>query len=110
MLSLDDPVSLQRKVFFEVVLHFGRRGREGLRTIRKEDIVFKVDEHGREYAMLGFNPLEKNHQGLSAREREHSQQMYGTGNKNCPLLSLKMYLGKLNENCSAFFQRPKSVN
>ena len=110
VLSPDNPVSLQRKVFFEVVLHFGRRGREGLRTIQKDDIIFKVDEHGTEYATLGFNALEKNHQGLSAREREHSQQMYATGNEDCPLMSLKFYLSKLNENCSAFFQRPKTVN
>ena len=109
VLSGDDPVALQRKVFFEVVLHFGRRGREGLRGINKSDIVFKVDENGKEYATLAFNSLEKNHQGFSSREGEHNQQMYGTGTENCPLTSLKFYLSKLNESCDTFFQRPQSV-
>ena len=109
VLSGDDPVALQRKVFFEVVLHFGRRGREGLRGINKSDIVFKVDENGKEYATLAFNSLEKNHQRFSSREGERNQQMYGTGTENCPVTSLKFYLSKLNESCDAFFQRPQSV-
>ena len=108
VLSVDNPVALQRKVFFEVVLHFGRRGREGLRDINKSDIHFKVDENGKEYATLGFNPLEKNHQGFSSKEGEHQQQMYGSDTENCPLASFKFYLSKLNESCEAFFQRPRS--
>ena len=110
VLSHKDPVALQRKVFFETVLHFGRRGREGLREMKKSDIVFKLDENGKEYATLAGNPLEKNHQGFSSREGEHSQIMYGTGDVNCPFTSLKFYLTKLNEKCEALFQRAKDVN
>ena len=109
VLSDKDPVALQRKVFFETVLHFGRRGREGLRQMKKSDIIFTLDENGKEYATLAGNPLEKNHQGFSSREGEHIQIMYGTGEANCPLGSLKFYLTKLNEMCEALFQRPRDV-
>lgn len=33
-LGNDTPVSLQRKVWFEITLHFGRRGQEGLRALQ----------------------------------------------------------------------------
>ena len=34
-LSNDNPKSLQRKVFVELLLHFGRRGKEGLRELKR---------------------------------------------------------------------------
>ena len=43
VLSDDNPKSLQRKVFIEVMLHFGRRWREGLRTMRHDSVVIKTD-------------------------------------------------------------------
>ena len=59
ILANSDPVSLQRKVFFELLLHFGRRGREGLRSLKKTDIIFQHDSKGRGYATLSSNSLEK---------------------------------------------------
>ena len=92
VLSHKNPVALQHKVFFETVIHFCGRGREGLREglreMKKSDMVFKLDENDKEYATLAGNQLEKNHQGFSSREGEHSQIMYGTGDVNCPLMSL----------------------
>ena len=108
ILANSDPVSLQRKVFFELLLHFGRRGREGLRSLKKTDIIFQHDSEGREYATLSSNSLEKNHQGFSSREREHVQLMYATGTDSCPVSSLKLYLSKLINTCPHFFQRPLS--
>lgn len=46
VLSLSTPMSLQFKVFFELSLHFGRRGREGLRELSKNDIHFVKDSDG----------------------------------------------------------------
>lgn len=109
-LSDDNPTALQMKIFFELCLHFGRRGREGLRELNKKDLVFSTDEVGVEYVTLGFNPSEKNHQGDSKRDKEHDQRLYGTGGQNCPLISVKKYLNKLNPSCTALFQRPKDKN
>ena len=36
--NLENPKSLQRKVFFDVMLFFCRRGRENLRTMKKDGI------------------------------------------------------------------------
>lgn len=47
-LSEDNPTALQLKVYFELGLHFGRRGREGLRDLQKSQIVFKIGEVGNE--------------------------------------------------------------
>lgn len=58
-LSHVTPSNLQYKVFFELGMHFGRRGREGLRELKHSQIVFKEDSEGKNYATLSFNPLEK---------------------------------------------------
>ena len=52
VLSHDNPLALQRKAFFEMVLHFGRRGREGLRNLKKEHIIVMNDARGQEFATL----------------------------------------------------------
>lgn len=110
VLSNDNLTSLQLKVFFEVTLHFGRRGREGLKELRKADIVFKSDPKGVEFATLAFNPSEKNHQGISHHVTEHDQKMFSTGGEDCPVRSLKFYLSKLHPDCDAFFQRPRTAS
>lgn len=109
-LSNLNPTSLQLKVFLEVCMHFGRRGREGLRELTKKHLEFKRDDVGNEFVTLSFNPAEKNRQGVAMRDIEHDQRLYATGSDNCPLVSLKKYLNLLNPNCNAFFQRPKRDN
>lgn len=78
-LSEINPTCLQLKVFFEVVLHFGRQGREGLRELRKDHIHFMLDDIRVEYATRSHNPLEKNHQGFFYHDTEHDQRIYSTG-------------------------------
>lgn len=107
--DINTPSTLQLKTYFEVSLHFGRRGKEGLRELRSDMIVFREDAQGIEYATLGCVAHEKNHQGATGhQDNEHVQRMYSTGKKSCPVESLKSYLGHLNPDCSAFFQRPKT--
>lgn len=59
------------------------------------------------FASLAFNPLEKNHQRLDAKDVDHNQSLYKTDYKNDAYSTLEMYLSKLNPMCSSFFQRPK---
>ena len=40
-LKTDNPVGLQQRVFIDLMLHFGRRGREGLRELKRESFVIK---------------------------------------------------------------------
>ena len=53
VLNDDNPRSLQRKVLIELMLYFGRRGREGLRTMRRDSVVIKTDVSGTKYATMG---------------------------------------------------------
>lgn len=104
-LSDRDPTSLQYKVFFEVNVHLGQMGKEKARNVKKEHILFNVDNQGREYAYLCPRFLADEH--TPRVHNDHSKVMYGTGGKNCPMISLKNYISKLDPICSAFFQRPK---
>ena len=36
LFSIDTPNTLQNKVLFDIMTHFGRRGREGLRSLVKK--------------------------------------------------------------------------
>ena len=106
VLGIDNPVSLQHKVYVEVALHFCRRSREGLRELTKNSFCEKVDSDGRSYITLGFNELEKNHQGLGKGGETEEPRMYEQGGENCPLKSFRTYLSKLHGGCEAFFQKP----
>ena len=75
ILSCNNAESLQNKVFVELVLHFGRRGQEGLWNLQKDCIVFTTDDQGREYASFKYNELDKNHQVLMPKEQEKIQIM-----------------------------------
>jgi hypothetical protein len=108
-LSNTNPRALQRKVFFELSLHFARRGREGLRSLTKDTFVIKVDATGNKYITQSYNEKEKNHQGISNRETEKNASMYAQPKdpERCPVKSYELYLSKLNPKCEALFQKPK---
>ena len=103
--SLSRPESLQRKVFFEIMLFLCRRGRENLRALTKDSLAVKIDGNGVEYIEKVVDELSKNH-----RENDVDQEggvIYATGGKKCPVASFKLYIQKLNPKLNAFFQRPK---
>lgn len=43
----NDPTKLQQKVFLELMLYFGRRGRENLRKLTVCDIACTTDDSGK---------------------------------------------------------------
>ena len=104
----DTPKALQNKVWLEMGIHFGRRGREGWRELKVSDILFKKDEDDDEYVTLKHNELDKNHQGVGRQEEEKKQVMYAQ-EEYCPVRSLKKYIAKLDPACPALFQKPKQV-
>lgn len=61
--SLDPttPGGLVMKVWFDVQLHFGRRGKEGNRQLTPESFAVFTDENGQKYASMTFNEETKNH-------------------------------------------------
>ena len=107
--KVETPAGLQNKVFFDLLLHFARRGQEGLRELTKTSLVIKKDSRGRKYATMAYNEREKNHQGQNLKERDTEKLMFERpGDASCPVVSLEKYISKLNPRCDAFFQRPKT--
>ena len=104
--SVSHPVSLQRKVFFEIMLFFCRRGRENLRNLTKDSFQIQKDSNGVEYVKKVRDELTKNH-GIND-ECEDGGVLYATGGLNCPVASFKLYLQKLHPKLNALFQRPKN--
>jgi hypothetical protein len=63
--SLDDPISLQRKVFFDLMLHFSRRGGENLRKLTKSHFILKT--------ITALITLKKYKDELTKNHREHHE-------------------------------------
>ena len=72
VLSNDSPKSLQHKVFFELCLHFGRQGREGLHKLRQDSFEFVTDDVNADTEYVTFNSMKKVKKimGLTQRERK----------------------------------------
>ena len=110
-LGTDNPLSLQRKIFFDISFHFARRGREGLRSLKKSSFEVQTDATGKKYVAQTFNEKEKTRQGLSNKEVEKNVYMYEEPDnpERCKVRSFQLYLSKLNTHCESLFQRPKKT-
>ena len=109
----NDPTQLQDEVIFNILLHFGQRGREHLRLLTKSNISFSSDSDNRYYAYISEGLPSKNRRASIKRsdyEDVKQARMYANPEEpeeNCPLQALKLYISKLNEIDSLF---PKPLN
>lgn len=110
------PEKLQQEVFFDIIYHFGFRGREWLRDLKKEDILIKKDDKGCDFIDLRRSSLSKNVKpSLKSKEYEDrkSPLMYSTPEspQHCPVTAIQSYLAKLDEENQDLFPRPlKNIN
>ncbi|CAG2190470.1 unnamed protein product [Mytilus edulis] len=110
ILSIKTPKGLQRKVWFDMMKSFGRRGRENQRRFTKDTLEIKTDDRGHEFAQFAHSETTKNHRGdISDDNFEKNPRMYSTYKPDCPVQALKSYLSKRNPTTNDFFQlsRPK---
>ena len=108
VVSNDTPISLLRVNWFNISLHFCRRGRENLRSLTPDSFVIKKDANDGEYVEMSISGKKKNHQGgLGDKADESDPKMFTTGMSNCPLKYFKKFLSVLNPNQAALFQKPK---
>jgi hypothetical protein len=107
VLNNSTPQGLIWKVFFELSLHFIRRGREGLRELHKTSYLIKKDDAGIEYIVPAYHEAEKTKQGNEKENKEKEAVMYAQYGPRCPVHSYKLYISKLNPECQALFQYPK---
>ncbi|XP_061217775.1 activating transcription factor 7-interacting protein 1 isoform X1 [Neopsephotus bourkii] len=102
VLGLHSPLALVNKVWFDLQLHFAKRGREILRDLAPDAFVVEKDKNGRRYAMFRYPGKGKN-----GEDRHKMGKMYDMpGNPNCPVFSLELYLSKLPPEPPAFYLHP----
>lgn len=108
-LSIHNPLSLLRNVWFHVVLFFCRRGREGQRELTKSSFKSEVDAAGRNYITMTHDEITKNHPGglKDVSSTEKYARLYETDQENDGYKAIQLYLTKLNPLSEAFFQYPK---
>ncbi|XP_069132861.1 uncharacterized protein [Argopecten irradians] len=110
-LSCNSPTALQRKVWIDLVLHFGIKGSFAIGAITKDAFTQEQDSRGKAYYHLNMDQI-------IAKVEHHSElkdwywysRMYEVqGSPHCPVKSLSLYLSKLDSGHSEFFQRPLVV-
>lgn len=106
--SLANPHTVLRKVWFDLILHFGLKGKEAIRTLTKDSFLLEKDENGREFYRLHF---EKEMMKIETFSEMHDwywfSRMYEIpDDENCPVRSMSLYISKLNAGSVDFFQRP----
>lgn len=103
----ETPLSLLRVNWFNISLHFCRRGRENHRSLTKESFKIETDANGVEMAV---SKSTKNHQGGLADKAvdEGDPKMFSsTGKSACSVRYFKKLLAVLNPKQMALFQKPK---
>ena len=96
-LSPDNLKGLLNKVWYDIQLHFGHRGKEGNWDLRPDSFILKCDDNGAKYFTMTINEETKYHNDPLERDRENQRgAMYEErGNALCPVTSLKKYLKKI---------------
>lgn len=103
---------LQHKVFFDLIYYTARRGKEGLRALKKEYFQVKFTAEGREYVEIVVNETTKKNQGDNCSTRintvynDDNILFSQPGSPRCPVKSFKNYMEMLSDKIPDFFQQP----
>ena len=111
--SSPDSKSLQYFVWFSIMFHLIRRGRENLRLHKRQSFSVSVDGAGRKYVYQHLDELDKNHrQNDDPFDSSGDGRMYeNTENPaSCPVKAFELYLSKLNPSLDSLWQRPKAFD
>lgn len=105
------PTALQDEVFFKLCYHFGFRGREWIRDLKKDDVFITTDGEGRELVDLKRSNVSKNVKAsLSAKDYDDHKVivMYAVPQdlKHCPVTAIKLYLSKIPPEMQDLFPKP----
>uniref|UniRef100_A0A4W5LWQ9 ZMYM2-like/QRICH1 C-terminal domain-containing protein n=1 Tax=Hucho hucho TaxID=62062 RepID=A0A4W5LWQ9_9TELE len=111
VLSPYTPRGLVNKVWFDIQLHFGPRGKEGNRRLTPQSFVIRYDENGAKYATMTSKEERPNHKDA---EEQNCQNRCGImfqnpGSHLCPVASLEKYLSKIPSDATAFYLHPKKM-
>ncbi|XP_035515490.1 uncharacterized protein LOC118326576 [Morone saxatilis] len=102
VMDTSTPRGLLNKVWFDIQVHFGRRGKQANRNLKPDSFVVRKDERGLRYCTLSFGDEAKIH-----NEKDRSTMLEKPGSEFCPITSLLKYLSKLPTNATALYLQPK---
>lgn len=101
VLSNRDPLSLLRKVWFELILHFGGKVISS-KSVTRQSFHLCFDEKGVAYYKLSDDINTSGKKSNNAQSR-----MYAIpGDDLCPVYSMTLYLSKLSPRNNSLFQCP----
>lgn len=107
-LAPSTPVLLRYRIWFNLAIHFVSRGLEFHQQLNTKSFTFSHDENGREFVSIEHELKQKNWQGgLANKETSGDKRMYETGDDNCPVKLLKLFLSKTDPNAEALFNQCK---
>ncbi|XP_053338834.1 uncharacterized protein LOC128510512 isoform X1 [Clarias gariepinus] len=106
-LNPDNPKGLLNKVWYDIQLHFGRRGKDGNRDLKPDCFILKRDENGANYFTMTFSKETKNHKDPQDRENQRGAMFEERGNPLCPVASLQKYLRKIPPGAKALYLQPR---
>ena len=109
--SSPDPKSLQQVVWFNIMFHLIRRGRENLRLLTKESFAVQVDAAGKKFVYQVVDELDKNHSANDQPDYSPGEgRMYERPESPyCPVKTFELYLSKLNPTLSWLWQRLRAT-
>lgn len=96
------PRGLLNKVWFDIQVYFGRRGKQANRNLKPDSFVIRKDERGLRHCTLSFGDETKFH-----NEKDQCSMFEKPGSEFCPITSLLKYLSKLPSNATALYLQPK---
>ena len=68
LFSIEIAQTVQNKVFFDIMTHFGRRGREGLQFLKPTSFKIATDSDGRRYVAAVCNEADKAHHEVDSKD------------------------------------------
>ncbi|XP_056105824.1 zinc finger MYM-type protein 2 isoform X2 [Rhinichthys klamathensis goyatoka] len=102
-----NPKGLLNKVWYDIQLHFGLRGKEGNRHLQPDAFALNRDQNGFKYFTMTLNEDTKNPQ---ERDKKKRKAMFEEpGNPLCPVASLEKYLSKIPADAKALYLQPKRM-
>ena len=89
------PIKFRQSVWYNIAIYFVTRGLEFHHQLQMDSFKFLTDEDGSEYVTLTHETQQKNFQGgLNSKEALSDKRMYSTGERNCPVKLLKLFMNK----------------
>ncbi|XP_051542798.1 uncharacterized protein zgc:174877 isoform X4 [Myxocyprinus asiaticus] len=104
-----NPKGLLNKVWYDIQLHFGLRGKEGNRHLQPDSFALNRDENGLRYFTMTLNEETNNPFEMARKNRRGVNMIEEPGNPLCPVASLEKYLRKIPPDAKALYLQPKRL-